>query len=200
MSIHDIKSRKRNRLDFTGPWLAAIGKPELKGTWFVYADSGHGKTTFVFQLCKYLCSLGLRVGYNSKEEGDSAAIEEVIDRVDMSEVKRKFQFYDKFDEQDMRDHLAKRNAPNVMVLDSWTFLDMTTKEYKRLEEDHPNTLFIVVGHEKNGQPRGNSEVIHKLAHVKIRVLGFKAYVKSRYGGIGTPIVVWEEGAAKYQTI
>lgn len=197
----NILNKKRNLLQFTGPWLQAIGKPELKGTWFVYADSGNGKTTFVFQLCKYLCSLGLRVGYNSVEEGDSAAIAAVMVRVGMEEVKGRFQFYDKFSEEDMREHLKKRNAPQVMVLDSWTFLGMTTNQYKAFENDHPNTLFIVVGHEKNNRPRGNSEVIHKMSHVKIRVVGYQAYIEtSRYGGIGTPIVIWEEGAAKYKTI
>ncbi|MGB0918654.1 MAG: hypothetical protein ACPGU4_13755, partial [Flavobacteriales bacterium] len=54
LTVSNLLSKKRNLIQFTGAWLAAIGLPELAGTWFIYAASSNGKTTFVFQLVKYL--------------------------------------------------------------------------------------------------------------------------------------------------
>ncbi len=198
--MSNILHKKRNLLPFEGAWLDAIGKPELSGTWFIYAESGHGKTTFTFQLCKYLCQLGLRVGYNSMEEGDSETIKQVMLRVGMQEVANRFLFFDKDTKEDMAERLSRRNAPQVMVLDSWQYARMKVEEYIFFEQAHPNVLFIVIGHEKQGKPKGTGEAIYFHAHVKIRVLGFKANVMTRYGGRGIPIVIWEEGASKYETI
>ena len=32
--------------DFTGEWLATFGKPELRGAWIIFGESGSGKTHF----------------------------------------------------------------------------------------------------------------------------------------------------------
>lgn len=200
LTVSNILHKKRNLLPFDGQWLDAIGKPELSGTWFIYSESGHGKTTFTFQLCKYLCELGLKVGYNSMEEGDSETIKKVMLRVGMQEVASRFMFFDKDSKEDMAERLSRRNAPRVLVIDSWQYARMRTEEYIFFEQAHPSTLFIVIGHEKNGKPKGTGEAIYYHAHVKIRVLGFKAYVKTRYEGKGLPITIWEKGANEYETI
>lgn len=55
----------------------------------VWGNSGNGKTSFVMQLCKYLCRFG-RVAYNSLEEGASLTMKNTLIEFGMAEVNRRF--------------------------------------------------------------------------------------------------------------
>mgnify|MGYP000302557014 CR=1 FL=1 len=52
--VREMLSMKFNTLGFEGPWYDAFRTPERRGVWFVWGNSGNGKTSFVMQLCKYL--------------------------------------------------------------------------------------------------------------------------------------------------
>ena len=41
---------KKKTIPFTGAWADAFGNPERKGVWFVWVQSGNGKTSFIMQL------------------------------------------------------------------------------------------------------------------------------------------------------
>jgi len=194
-------NKKRDILPFDGQWLKGIGCPELKGVWFFHGDSGNGKTTFVFQLCKYLCQF-VKVGYNSIEEGDSLSIRKVMERVGMKDVERSFQFYDQDSIEDTKERLRKRGAPQVIVLDSWQYCEMRVIELKQMEREFPDTLFIIIGHTENNKPMGSGLSVFYHASVKGKITGYKAFIVSRYlsGGAGEPVVIWEEGASKYWAV
>ena len=68
LSVRDILDKKYNTFPFEGKWKEAFGTPERVGVWFIWGNSGNGKTSFVMQLCKELCKYD-RVVYNSLEEG-----------------------------------------------------------------------------------------------------------------------------------
>mgnify|MGYP000320329112 CR=1 FL=1 len=45
---------KKETLKLTGAWAEAFGEPERIGVWFIWGNSGNGKSSFVMQLCKEL--------------------------------------------------------------------------------------------------------------------------------------------------
>ena len=54
-SVSELLATKVETFPFKDEWYDAFGEPERKGVWLVWGNSGNGKTTFVVQLCKYLC-------------------------------------------------------------------------------------------------------------------------------------------------
>ena len=199
LSVHQIYTTKRNLLQFTGQWLDSIGSPELTGAWMIWAGSGHGKTTFVLQLCKYLTKF-TRVLYNSLEEGNSESLKLALQQVKMEEVDEgRIIFLDQEPIADMLERLRKHKAPKVVVIDSWQYADMNLKQYKAMLREFRHTLFIIVSHAEGREPEGKvAKKIRYDAFVKIHIEGYKAFVKGRYlRKEGPPIIIWEEGALKY---
>ena len=70
LNVRDILNKKYDVFPFEGKWKDAFDTPEVRGCWFVWGNSGNGKTSFVMQLCKELCKYD-RVAFNSLEEGTS---------------------------------------------------------------------------------------------------------------------------------
>ena len=63
----EVLNMKIPRFEFSGDWQTSIGNPAKSGVWIIWGASGNGKSSFVMQLAKYLCSFG-RVIYDSLEE------------------------------------------------------------------------------------------------------------------------------------
>ena len=188
---------------FTGAWLASLGRPELRGTWIIYGGSGSGKTTYVMQLCKYLTNFG-RVAYNSLEQGLSLSLQKAWERVNMEEAGSKIVLLAKESLKDLKERLKRKNAPNIVVIDSVHYwFGFTMRDYNALKEANPDTLFIFISHEKKGEPKGNiAQSIRYDADIKIRVEGYKAFATTRYedsekGEGGTDFIIWEQGAREY---
>ena len=196
VSVTQLYNKKRKVVDFTGKWRDAFGCPELKGAWLIWAESGSGKTTFVAMLCKYLTQFA-RVGYDSLEEGDSETMKLAFQRVGMEEVKSRIILLNKEPISELKERLRKHKAPTVVVIDSVQYADLTYKEYKEMRAEFENTLFIMISHADGKHPEGRvAKKIRFDVDIKVNVVGYRAFVVSRYGG-GTPITVWEEGAEKY---
>ena len=64
LNVRDILNKKYDVFPFEGKWKDAFDTPEVRGCWFVWGNSGNGKTSFVMQLCKELCKYD-RVAFNS---------------------------------------------------------------------------------------------------------------------------------------
>lgn len=203
ISNKNVMQAKFATAPFTGAWLASLGRPELRGAWIVYGGSGSGKTTYVMQLCKYLTNFG-RVAYNSLEQGLSLSLQKAWERVGMEEAGSKIILLCKESLKDIRERLTKKNAPNVVVIDSVNYwIGFTMRDYTRLKDDNPNTLFVFIAHEDKGQPKGNmAKNIRYDADIKIRVEGYKAFATTRYedsdkGEGGQDYTIWEQGAREY---
>lgn len=74
LNVRDILNKKYDVFPFEGKWKDAFDTPEVRGCWFVWGNSGNGKTSFVMQLCKELCKYD-RVAFNSLEEGTSLTVQ-----------------------------------------------------------------------------------------------------------------------------
>jgi hypothetical protein len=203
ISNKNVLTAKFEVAEFDGAFLASFGKPELRGAWIIYGGSGSGKTSFVMQVCKYLTRFR-RVAYDSLEQGLSLSLQKAWERVGMEEVGNRIILLNKESLKDLRLRLAKKQSPDVVVVDSvhyWLGLKMS--DYINLRNDFPDKLFIFVSHEKGGQPDGKlAQKIRYDSDIKIRVEGYKAFVTTRYevaerGEGGADFIIWGQGAQDY---
>ena len=204
ISNKNVLAAQFETAEFTGAYLASLGRPELRGAWIIWGDSGSGKTTFTLMLCKYLAGFR-RVAYNSLEQGLSLSLQKAWERVNMAEAGSNIILLNKEELPELRARLSKRKSPEIIVIDSLQYLDsFTWKHFKTLKKDFPDKLFIFISQvDKAGNLADKIAVrIRFDADIKIKVEGFKAFVTTRYenpdqGEGGADFIIWEKGAADY---
>jgi hypothetical protein len=190
--VTQFYSKNFKTLSFTGDWLAMAGEPELSGSWFVWGNSGNGKTAFAVQLAKYLSSFG-KVAYDSIEEGLSESLRRAFQIADITEQDN-IVLLDKEPIEKLKIRLKKKKSPNFIIVDSFQYTGLSALTYKQLVSEFRNKLFIFISHADGKRPAGRSaNTVHYDSNVKIWIEGFKAFAKSRYGG-GTPYIIWKEKA------
>ena len=185
LSIQNLIDYTPKTLGFTGRWLDAMGDPEPYGSWIIWGASGNGKTRFAVQLVKYLMSFeGLRIAYNGLEEGMSETYRrDIIDTGLPMEKQSRYVFWDGFDYEDMMERLKRKRSPNVVVIDSLQYLNITYDQYKELVRKYPKKLFIWISHESGTEPKGGTaQSIKYNSNIKIRVHNYYATIISRYKG------------------
>lgn len=189
--------------DFKGQWLASFGKPELRGAWIIYGESGSGKTHFALKLLKYLTQFVDKSAYDTLEQGLSLSFQNAWKNAEMQEVGSRVIVLAKETIQDLRERLAKRKSPDIVVIDSITALvGFTRSVFIELINDFPHKLFIFIAHEENNKPYpAIAQHVRKLSEVKIHVEGYKAFVTTRFSGSngegGSDFIIWEQGANEY---
>ena len=196
-TARDIYAKKRSILEFTGPWKAHIGQPEIKGSWFIYGHSGNGKTSYITQMARMLATFG-RVWYNGREEGDSLSFQMAMERVGMSAVGNKFLLIEDSYEQ-LMERISRRNRPMFLIIDSLQVLQLTKDQYHDLVNycEEKGIQLIIIGHAEGKKPEGRiGKYIEYLSFVKIWVEGYKAIPKSRYGG-NEPFTIYAKRASEY---
>lgn len=205
ISNQNVLAAKFETAEFDGVWLASFGRPELRGTWLIWGDSGSGKTTFTLMLCKYLANFG-RVAYDSLEQGLSLSLQKAWERVGMIEAGCNVILLNKEDLPELTARLRKRKSPEIIIIDSLQYL---TKFYmpqlKELKAEFPDKLFVFISQADKAGKDPDGHIAKKIrydADVKIKVEGFKAFVTTRYedperGEGGADFVIWEQGAAEY---
>ena len=203
ISNKNVLTAKFEVADFDGAFLASFGRPELRGAWVIYGGSGYGTTTFVMQVCMYLTRFR-RVAYNSLEQGLSLSLQKAWERVGMEEVGNRIILLNKESLKDLRVRLAKKQSPDVIVVDSVQYWHgLKWSDFTNLKDDYPNKLFIFISQERGGLPDGKlAQKIRYDSEIKIRVEGYKAFVTTRYevadlGEGGADFVIWEAGAQEY---
>ena len=197
ISVDNLLSKKFKVLDFDGEWKEFMGKPERSGCWFVWGNSGNGKTTFLLSLAKYLCRFD-RVLFDSLEEGTRLSLQMAAERVNIKEVRRRLTFLHRESIEELKERLRKHKSQRIVFIDSYQYTGLNKKTFMQLMDEFPNHLFIFNSHAEGKQPEGRSaKSIRYHADVKIWVEGYRAIASpSRYGG-GKPFTIWEEGAKKY---
>lgn len=199
LSVAQVLAGKRNIIQFEGIWQETFGSPELSGAWLIWGQSFSGKTTFVLQLCKYLCSFE-KVLYNSLEEGAGRSMQLAFERVGMEEVSRKFVLLEGETIPELIARLKRHKSPNIIVIDSLQYADLSYKDYKYLKRLFPSKLFIFVSHAEGKLPDGRiANKVRYDAHCKIRVEGYRAYVNSRYSETSEEnyLTIWQDGADRF---
>ncbi len=196
-TVNEVLKGKKKTFAFEGAWREAFGEPERTGVWFIWGNSGNGKSSFVMQLCKELSRFD-RVAYDSLEEGDSLTMKQSLLRHNMQECKSRFHLLNAESIADLETRLYKRKSFNIVVIDSFQYTQMSYRDYIKLKEAHKDKLLIFVSHAKGRAPRGNAaESVMYDASLKIWVEGFKAFSKGRFFGSKGEYTIWDEGAERY---
>lgn len=189
--------------EFTGEWLESFGKPELRGAWLIYGESGTGKTHFALQLLKYLTEFVPRVAYDTIEQGKSLSFQNAWCNADMQTLGNKVVIFNKEQIPQLKIHLRKKRSPQIVVIDSITALTgFTRRTFADLMDEFPDKLFIFIAHEENHKPYpAIAQHVRKLSEVKCHVEGFRAYITTRFqtrdGHGGEPFTIWQQGADEY---
>jgi hypothetical protein len=195
-TVDNILNRKYNLFDFNGEWADAFSCPERSGVWFIWGNSGNGKTTFILQLIKNLCQFD-KVLLNSLEEGASHTIRNGFVRVGMQEVSKKVLIVsESVEEITMR--LDIKKSPGIIIIDSFQYFQLSYKQYIEFKRKFPKKLIIFISHADGRVPSGRAaKSVMYDASLKIWVEGYKAFSKGRYIGPVGNYTIWPEGALKY---
>lgn len=198
LTLKNVAGMKIPRFSFTGEWFNAFGTPQSCGVWFVYGESGSGKTTFVFNLIKCLAQHSNSVLLESYEEGEaSVSLQENINSLGLADVKNVYIIDESKDE--MIERLSMRRSPNVILIDSIEHSEFKDiKQVVDLKNKFPKKLFVFIGQASGVKPRTLlGESILFIANQKIRVEGYRAFCRGRsFGPIGY-FTIWKEEAIKY---
>lgn len=197
MTAKEVINTKKDVMSLTGAWGDAFGEVERVGVWFVWGNSGNGKSSFVMQLCRELARHG-RVVYNSLEEGAGLTMQNTLKRFDMARFRGRFQLLDCEPMEEMSERMVRRNSADFWVVDSFQYSQMTYFDYIRFKEAHRNKLVVFVSHASGSMPDGRSakKVMYD-ASLKVWVEGFRAISKGRFIGTTGVYTIWEDGAAEY---
>lgn len=195
LGVKELLTLRPAVYQFTGKWQRSIGIPAHACSILVWGDSGNGKTGFVLQLAKYYATF-TSVVYDSLEEGHSKTIQDAYKLLNMMEVDGKLLMLDKEPIPDLRKRLASQRSPAVVVIDSVQYSDMTYDDYRSLRAAFPRKTFILISHADGKTPYGAvAKSIMYNADIKVHVQGFRAFIRTRFGG-GRPYDVWPEEAER----
>lgn len=196
ISVSDLLSKKYKLLPFDGDWYAAFEKPERSGCWFIWGNSGNGKTTFLLKVCKKLSEYE-RILYNSLEEGAAHTMQKAFLNAGLASVKRRLILVNETIEE-MCERLDKDKSPNIIVIDSFQYTNLTFEKYRALVKRYPNKLFIINSQADGKKPEGRTakRVMYD-ASLKIWIEGYRAFSKGRYIGPIGYYTIWDKGAKEY---
>lgn len=199
-SPKDVANIKHKVLPLEGKWKDVFGEPEQGDTWFISGASASGKSSFVMQLAKMLCSLG-NVLYVSLEEGVGVSMQRRLAQFKMNEVQGSFRITTDGDIDALAERLAKPKSAKFIIVDSYQFAFEAGWEYnltRDLIDRFKHKTFIFISQEDKGKPLGKPAVRLKYkAGVKVRTQGFRAYCQGRYSGnVSEYFTIWEEKAVE----
>jgi len=196
LSAKQVLTIKFDTIRLGGGWDECVGEIETTGIWFIWGNSGNGKTSAVVSLCKELSAFG-KVLYNSREEGVSLTMQNTLRRYGMGELGSRFQLAN-MSLQELDEKISQQRSPKFVVLDSFQFMGLTYKDFRAFCEKHKNKMLIFVSRTRGRQPEGRAAISAMYdASCKIWVEGYKAFSKGRFVGATGEMTIWDEGAKKY---
>lgn len=196
LSAKQVLTIKFDTIRLGGGWDECVGEIETTGIWFIWGNSGNGKTSAVVSLCKELSAFG-KVLYNSREEGVSLTMQNTLRRYGMGELGSRFQLAN-MSLQELDEKISQQRSPKFVVLDSFQFMGLTYKDFRAFCEKHKNKMLIFVSRTRGRQPEGRAAISAMYdASCKIWVEGYKAFSKGRFVETTGEMTIWDEGAKKY---
>lgn len=182
LTYNEIVAQVFEEIPFTGKWQKFLGNPSFGNMWFIYADSANGKSSLVMQLLLELGNMGdkgKKILYNALEEYRTKSFQDRVKLFNMADIKGKFHVVKETIEE-LRIRLKKKNAPDIVVIDSIQYLRVRKEKFFDFLEEFPDVTFIVISQSENGKPRGSLAVDCSFeAYIKIYVDQFMAYMKGR---------------------
>lgn len=193
----ELEAIKFEEFDFTDEWFEAFDKPEKTGVWFIWGNSGNGKTSFYLKLVKYLTTFKIKAVIDSLEEGRKKTMQDAFRRAGMTEVTGKVLLVQESMEE-LEKRLDRERSPKVVVIDSCQYTEWTLIKYKRFKKKYPNKLIIIVSQCDGKLPMGRTaKSIMYDADLKIWVEGHRAISKGRYIGTKGYYTNYVKGATLY---
>lgn len=200
LTLENVLATKYEVYPFSGVWEEFLNQPENRGVWFVWGNSGSGKSSFIMALAKQFSQFE-KVMYNALEEYQTKSYKDRCIRFKMAEVKRNFQTV-KYSLEELKVVLKRRNSAQVVIIDSEKYMKWKWDDYLALKEMFPTKTFIIVGHAKGtkASTQLSTDIMYD-AYIKIWVEGYTAFSKGReIGSNGGIFTIWEEGAEKYHGV
>lgn len=196
-TIDNIEAIRYERFDWDEEWNEPFGKPAMESSWFILGPSASGKSSFVMQLGRKLCSYGPTL-YVSYEEGVKMEFQRRLKYLHMSDVKARFSVVTDDSYEELTERLSRPKSARFVIIDSFQYSGWTYEQAKTLVDRFPKKGFVFVSQEDKGQPLGKAAVrLRYMADMKVRVAGYKAYCQGRATGEpGSYYTVWEEGVLK----
>lgn len=180
-----------------GGWEDCLGSVQTTGIWFIWGNSGNGKTSATVSLAREIASNLGRVLYNSREEGFSPTMQHLMREWGMDALGAKFKVADmSLDELD--EELSRPRSAKAAVIDSFQYMGLSYRAFKAFCQRHSDKLLVFVSRADGRRPEGRAAVSAMYdASLKIWVEGYRAFSKGRYIGSTGEITIWPEGAARY---
>lgn len=201
-SVAEVLRQQKRTFPHVGPFEQLFGHPERSGVWFIWGQSGNGKSSFVMQLCRALLHEDNQATllYNSLEESTSKTFQDSLLRHDMGSV-RGFQVLQPEYLTQLVERLRQPRSPSIIVIDSIQHFMITYREYVYLKELFPQKLFIFVSQADGKNPSGKAaKAVMYDATLKIWVEGYRAFSKGRFFGPdpnNSTFTIWEQRARVY---
>lgn len=201
-SVAEVLRQQKRVFPHVGPFEQLFGHPERSGVWFIWGQSGNGKSSFVMQLCRALLHEDNQATllYNSLEESTSKTFQDSLLRHDMGSV-RGFQVLQPEYLTQLVERLRQPRSPSIIVIDSIQHFMITYREYVYLKELFPQKLFIFVSQADGKNPSGKAaKAVMYDATLKIWVEGYRAFSKGRFFGPdpnNSTFTIWEQRARVY---
>lgn len=200
LTLENVIATKHEVYPFEGDWEEFLNQPENRGVWFIWGNSGSGKSTFIMMLAKELAKYE-RVLYNALEEYQAKSFKDRVLRLRMQEVRPNFLTV-KYSLEELKVVLKRRKSPQVIIIDSEKYMKWRWKDYLALKEEFPMKTFIVVGQAKGKNPSTTvaNDIMYD-SYIKIWVEGYTAFSKGReIGSNGGVFIIWDEGSEKYHGV
>ena len=100
--------------------------------------------------------------------------------------------------KDLDGRLKKHKSPDIIVIDSFQYTQMSFKDYQKFKNRHRDKLLIFISQAEGNKPSGRTAVsVMYDAALKIWVEGYRAISKGRYFGSKGYYTIWEERANIY---
>lgn len=194
-------SKEYPSYNFSGVWYDSFGNPSTNATWFVYAPSGSGKTSFMVQLAYYMSQF-CKVGYIGAEEGLNLSFKTALINnrpekpTNTITLVTEPQSY-----EELRKVIDTKYKVRFWIIDSIDYIGLSKIQIKELLNDYCNAdksekylkSFAMVGFADGNKPQTSAGNYMKYAAgIKVFVKDFIAEeINSRYGGNRQPFVINE---------
>lgn len=183
VSVAKLLSKKMEVYQFDGIWQQAMGNPEKNGLWLIYGREKNGKTWFALKVAEYLSKFG-KVEYISAEEGVGPNFQASCKRARLDATNPNLKFREYTPMKEVYELLTRRYRPDVILIDNTSIYgsELRSADIVQLMRQE-NVLFVVLAHEKRGEPDGAAaNMAKKMAKVIMRVEGLTAHVSGRVPG------------------
>lgn len=184
LTIKNVYDKKHTIIKMDEPWNNVFGEPEANGIWLIWGSEKNGKTWFALQLANYL-SLTTEVIYISAEEGIGKAFVETCKRAKINETNKRLKFFEYISLQELNEKLVKRRSADIVFIDNITIYndEMKNGQLRKLTNDFPNKLFVMLAHEERNEPyTATAKLAKKLAKVIVYVKGLACSIYGRVPG------------------